>query len=59
MNPLAFIKHAIRERLEDWRRERFIRECERLVTNMDSSREKRRAAFAMMAECIRERRVTR
>ena len=54
-NLLAFIKLFLRERFEDWQRERFIRQCEKLVSNTNIPRERRRVAFAMMSELIRAR----
>lgn len=55
MNLVSKVRRSISERIEDWRREQLIRQCERLVMNTESPREKRRLAFAMMAELIRER----
>lgn len=54
-NFLSFIRLAIRERFEEWQRERFIRQCEKLVKDTTLPRERRRVAFAMMAELIRAR----
>ena len=55
MSLFPRIRNAITERLKDYRRERMIRECEALVSDTTNSREKRKIAFAMLAECIRER----
>lgn len=55
----TFLKLAVRERFEEWQRERFIRQCEKLVGAMNIARDRRQIAFAMLSECIRERSAAR